>query len=235
MSLIRAIVGPRVPPEQLRAHGARYAMPTLALSLARVLMLVSIFLPWWHMTLEAPQYPEGLELTAYVNHLDGDVAEIDGLNHYIGMRKLDDAAAFERANGVWMVIAMVLLVEGAMFVHSKWAVLLVLPAVLFPAGFIADLQFWLHSHGQNLNPKAPLSSSVKPFTPPALGVGTIGQFKTIAEVGIGWWMALGCSILTIVGLFFHRRAYKPLVDAARAGERVAAANSALSSTGSTGA
>jgi copper chaperone NosL len=86
------------------------------------------------MELEAPQYPNGLFLTAYVNHLTGDVREIDGLNHYIGMRPLGEAAAFERAASVWMIIAMFLLVEGAAFIHSKWAVLLAIPAITFPPG-----------------------------------------------------------------------------------------------------
>lgn len=206
------LVGPRVPSEELRAHKLRYATPTFCFMAARVLLLVSIFLPYWHMELVAPQYPDGLYLTAYVNHLQGDVKEIDGLNHYIGMRPLNQAAAFERAASIWMVVAMFLLVEGAAFVHSKWAVLLALPAIGFPIGFLLDLQFWMTKFGQNLDPGAPLSNSVKPFTPTILGEGGIGQFRTFADAGLGLWFAAGCSVLTIVGFYFHRRAYKPLVD-----------------------
>lgn len=218
-SFFSRFVGPRVPDAEIRMAGARYAMPTVVLSIARVLLLVSIFVPFWHMSLEAPQYPEGLSLTAYVNQLTGDVREIDGLNHYIGMRPLHEAAQFERAASVWMIISMVLLVEGAAAVHSKWAVVLVLPVVLFPAGFLVDLHLWLSNFGQHLDPKAPLSSSVKPFTPPVLGTGIIGQFKTIATPGLGLWLATGCSALTLVGLYFHRRAYKPLFDKAFASNR----------------
>ena len=206
------VFGPRVSPEFVRADRLRYSLPPLMLSLARIALVVSVFLPYWHMTLEAPQYPEGLELTAYVNQLVGDVREIDGLNHYIGMRKLNDAASLERAMGVWMVIAMLFLVEGAALVHSRWALLLVLPALLFPLGFLVDLQYWLYSHGHNLDPTAPLSSSVKPFVPPALGIGNIGQFRTIASAGTGWYLACASSLLTALALFFHRRAYKPLYD-----------------------
>lgn len=209
---IQQIVGPRVPLEELRLRRWRYLTPSIFLSLARVLLLVSAFLPWWHMELTAPQYPDGLFLTAYVNHLTGDVREIDGLNHYIGMRPLGDAAQFEKFIAIWAIIAMVLLVEGAMFVHSRWAVLLAVPAIFFPAGFLVDLQFWMAHFGQNLDPKAPLSSSIKPFTPTVLGEGGIGQFRTYASVGIGLWVAVGCSALTIIGFYFHRRAYKPLHD-----------------------
>ena len=215
--LLETLIGPRVPVEELRARPVRYGLPTVLFIAARLALLVSIFFPYWHMELDAPQYPEGLFLTAYVNNLQGDVKEIDSLNHYIGMRPLGEAAAFERANAVWMIIAMFLLVEGAAFVHSRWAVLLALPAVLFPAGFLVDLYYWMAKFGQNLDPSAPLSSSIKPFTPTVLGEGGIGQFKTYAELGDGWWMALACSALTVVAFFFHRRAYKPLFDRARRG------------------
>lgn len=211
-NLIRSLIGPRVPVEELDAHRRRYLTPTLIFMLARVLLLVSIFFPYWHMELSAPQYPNGLFLTAYVNHLAGDVREIDGLNHYIGMRPLGEAAVFERAASVWMIIAMFLLVEGAAVVHSRWAVLLALPAVTFPVGFLADLHYWMRTFGLNLDPDAPLSASVKPFVPTVLGEGGIGQFKTFAELGVGYWLAVAASLLTIVGFAFHRHAYKPLVE-----------------------
>lgn len=209
-SFLSMLIGPRVPEEELRAHRVRYFTPTFVFMLARVLLLASIFFPYWQMELEAPQYPKGLFLTAYVNNLTEDVKEIDGLNHYIGMRPLGEAAAFERTIAVWAIIAMFLLVEGAAFVHSKWAVLLAIPAITFPIAFLADLYFWMRNFGLNLNPEAPLSNSVKPFVPTVLGEGGIGQFRTYAEVGTGFWMAVGCAVLTVVGFYFHRRAYRPL-------------------------
>ncbi len=209
-SFLRTIVGPRVLEAEFAAHPFRYVMPSILLSIARVMLLLSLFFPYWEMELVAPQYPDGLFLTAYVHHLEGDVREIDGLNHYIGMRPLDEAARIEREMSIWAVVAMVLLVEGAAFVHSKWAILLALPAILFPVAFLADLYFWMRKFGQHLDPKAPLSSSVKPFTPTILGEGGIGQFRTYAEIQTGLWLAIGCAGLTIVAFWFHRRAYRPL-------------------------
>jgi hypothetical protein len=212
MSILDRLIGPRIPADELKRHWLRYAMPTTTLSAARILLLVSMFLPYWHMTLQAPQYPKGLHLQAYVNRVEGHVREIDGLNHYIGMKPLGEAAKLEKTVAIWSIIAMVLLVEGASFIHSRWAVLLVLPAVLFPLGFLVDLHYWLALFGQNLDPKAPLSSSVKPFVPPVLGEGNIGQFKTVASMGIGLWLAWACAGLSLVALVFHRFAYKPLFD-----------------------
>lgn len=208
--VLAALIGPRIPESEIRAHRARYLTPTILFVIARVLLLVSIFFPYWHMELDAPQYPNGLFLTAYVNNMTGDVREIDGLNHYIGMRPLLDAAQFERAASVWMIIAMVLLVELAAVVHTRWAVLLAIPAITFPIGFIADLYYWMRTFGLNLDPEAPLSASIKPFVPTVLGEGGIGQFKTYADLGTGYWLAVGCAVITIAGFYFHRRAYRPL-------------------------
>jgi hypothetical protein len=210
---VEKILGPRVPAEELRAHRGRYLLPTLLFVAAAILLLVSIFLPYWKLTLNAPQYPAGLSVEAFLNRLEGDVSEIDGLNHYIGMRPLGEAASFEKSISVLGTVVVALLILAAVFVHNRWAALLALPALLFPVIFLADLQFWLANFGQNLDPAAPLSSSVKPFVPPVLFTGHIAQFSTTAVPGPGLWLAIVASILILVGLYFHRKAYKPLVDA----------------------
>lgn len=210
---VERILGPRVPADELKAHRARYLLPTLLFVAAAILLLVSIFLPYWTLTLHAPQYPAGLSVEAFLNRLDGDVREIDGLNHYIGMRPLGEAASFEKSISILGTVVVALLILAAVFVHNRWAALLALPALLFPVIFLADLQFWLANFGQNLDPAAPLSSSVKPFVPPVLLTGHIAQFSTTAMPGPGLWLAILASILILVGLYFHRKAYKPLVDA----------------------
>ncbi|GIV67582.1 cytochrome C [Caldilinea sp.] len=207
------LLGPRVPADELRAHRTRYLIPTLIFAAAAILIVISMFLPYWSLTLHAPQYPQGLKVVAYVNQLQGDVAEIDGLNHYIGMRRLGEAAQFEMQVSIFAITGIALLILAAIFVHNWWAALLALPGLLLPFFFLADLQFWLANFGQNLDPTAPLSSSVKPFVPPALGVGKIAQFRTEAYPEIGLWLAFVASALILIGLYFHRRAYKPLVDA----------------------
>jgi len=210
---LESIVGPRVPAEELRRRGLRYALPTIVLSIARLALLCSIFLPYWHLDLKAPQYPKGLNITTYVNQVAGDVREVDSLNHYIGMRPLADAAKFEKSVSIIALIALVLLVEGVAYVHTKWAVLIALPAILYPFIFLADLYYWLHRFGTNLDPTAAMSNAVKPFTPPLLGNGIIGQFESYAHMGTGLQLAFVCSGFVVIGLWLHRRAYKPLVEA----------------------
>lgn len=206
-----------------------YVLPTLLFMVAALLLVVSIFLPYWSMTLHAPQYPKGLTIDLYVNQVEGDAKEIDGLNHYIGMPKMEEAAAFERSFAVIAVTALAFLLVAAVFVRNWWAALLALPVIGYPLIFLADLFYWLYTFGHNLDPKAPLSSSIKPFTPAVLGTGTVGQFETTASLEIGWWLAAAASLVLIVGLYFHRRAYKPLRDAEKAQKQAALAAQAAHS------
>jgi hypothetical protein len=91
----------------------RYLLPTLFLVAAAVLIIVSIFLPYWSLVLHAPQYPQGLVVHAYLDRLEGDVQEIDGLNHYIGMRPLGEAAQLEKSISIFAIVALALLVFNA--------------------------------------------------------------------------------------------------------------------------
>jgi len=212
MSVLKKFVGPRVPEEVEESDILRYRVPSLLLGLAAVILLISMFFPYWKMTLLAPQYPGGLEVEVYVNRMTGDVDEIDGLNHYIGMRPLEEAAQLERSMSVAAITMLAMLLLGAIFIHTKWAALLALPAVLMPYVFLADMYYWMRDFGLNLDPRAPLSGAIDPFVPPIWGEGVVGQFKTIASFQIGIYMAFLAGFLIIAGLYFHRRAYKPLVD-----------------------
>lgn len=207
---MQKIIGPRAPVAATEKERTTYRLPNILLGAAAVLLLTSIFLPYWQMTLKAPQYPGGLSVQVYVNRMTGDVSEIDGLNHYIGMRPLGEAAQLERAVSMVAVGALVLLVLAAIFVHSPWALLLALPAILWPFIFIGDMYYWMRHFGLNLDPTAPLSSSIDPFVPPILGTGKVGQFETIATFEIGLWLAFIAVGLILFGLFYQRKAYKPL-------------------------
>lgn len=206
------ILGPRVPRELLQKERQRFLMPTLFLGGAGLLLLISIFLPYWSLTLYAPQYPKGLQMKVYVNRVTGDVNEIDELNHYIGMRSLKEAAPLERSLSIIIVGAIGLLALAAVYIHSPVAAFFAFPGFLYPLIFLGDLYFWMWNFGTHLDPRAPLSHAVKPFVPPLLGEGYVGQFKTVASWDVGLWLAFLSSVLIIIGLYWHRKVYKPLLE-----------------------
>ena len=108
--------------------------------IAKVLLLIStaallssVFFPYWWVKVKAPQYPKGLKVAVYLNHLEGDVQEIDSLNHYIGMRSLRDGAKIERKLSIFGIAGMAVLLIIALFWRSRLSILLVLPTIFFPA------------------------------------------------------------------------------------------------------
>lgn len=184
--------------------------PTALMLVAAVMLIVSIAFPYWGLVLEAPQYPGGLQMRVFVNYMTGDedpqldeVREIDGLNHYIGMQSLYDAAAFERSIAIPGVISMVVLLGIVAFLRRRWLWLLAVPAIAFPFVFLGDLAYWMNNYGQNLDPYAPLSSAIAPFTPPVIGEGVIGQFKTVAYVDTGWYIAVAAGVLVVLALLIR--------------------------------
>ena len=74
-------------------------MPRLTrwLVASAALLVLGVFIfPLWRVTLEAPQYPEGIGMLIHVNGVTGvkehDLANINGLNHYIGMKTIEPDA-----------------------------------------------------------------------------------------------------------------------------------------------
>ncbi|MEZ4710432.1 MAG: cytochrome C [Caldilineaceae bacterium] len=188
------------------ARQPSFRVSTALLIGAAVMLAISTFFPYWRMRLNAPQYPQGLFVIVYVNHMEGDVREIDGLNHYIGMKPLDNAANIERSIAPIAMVVIGLMIVSVALIHSKWFAVLAIPTMLFPFVFLADMWVWLWYYGNNLDPTAALSSSIKAFTPAILGTGHVGQFSTTATLQPGWYLALIAALLAGFGLHYRRRA-----------------------------
>ncbi len=193
-----------------------YILPSAILMVAALLLVVSIFQPYWSMTMKAPQYPKGLRVDVYINQIEGDVREIDALNHYLGMPPLDEGGRLERSISFIAIAVLGMLLVAGVFIGNQWAGVLALPALIWPLIFLADLWLILYRYGHSIDPESALGGAIDPFTPPLFGTGTIGQFETLAEIQTGLLMAFIASGVILAGLWFHRRAYKPVVDAQKA-------------------
>ena len=68
---------------------------------AAITIGVSVFFPLWKMHLVAPQYSDGLDLFIYSYKIEGGglngqhLKEINNLNHYIGMKPIEQADFLE--------------------------------------------------------------------------------------------------------------------------------------------
>ncbi len=200
-------------PDGTKRPFIEYLLPSALLMISALLIMISMFLPYWSMTLNAPQYPDGLKVSVYVNRLEGDMREVDELNHYLGMPPLDEGGQLERSISIFAIVVLGLLLVGGVFIHNQWAGILALPVMGYPFIFLADLWFILYSYGHSIDPTSALGGAIEPFTPPIFGMGTVGQFSTVAQPEIGLYVVVLSMIAVGAGLWFHRAAYKPVVDA----------------------
>jgi copper chaperone NosL len=198
--------------EQPVRRQGRAATADRSLLLVRGLILLSTLLfaishiwKYWELRLNAPQYPGGLFVSVYTHDVRGDVREVDGLNHYIGMAPLAEAAQFERAIAPYAIVVFVILGIVAAFLPRRWAPLLTIPIILFPFVVFIDLFAWLYYFGHNLDPTAALSGAIEEFTPAILGRGVVGQFSTDATMGLGWWIAVVASVIATVAIILNYR------------------------------
>ncbi len=160
---------------------------------ATVALLPAIFLPTWTITLHAPQYPGGLEVTIYPNTVGGDLHEVNLLNHYIGMKEIEpDEFPEFRFIPFFILRFLGFALLTALIGHMAIAALGWMDFVMFGVVMLYTMQHWLHDFGNNLAPDAPLR--LDPFTPHFLGGTTVGQF-TVAS-----WPAAGAILMGIAGL-----------------------------------
>lgn len=180
----------------------------ILLLIGTALFAISHFFLWWELRLNAPQFPGGLFIQATSYEIQDspktpfdDIDQVDGLNHYIGMMSLGDAAQVEMSIAIPAAILFVSLGLLAAFWNKKWAPLLTIPMVMYPFVYFADMYYWLRHAGQNLDPTAAIT--IDPFTPVIWGTGVIAQFSTNAQFHLGWYIAVAAAIACAVGIVMH--------------------------------
>jgi len=140
-------------------------------------MLSAYFFPLWHILLDAPQYPEGLEMKIWLNGLSGNIGQINGLNHYIGMKliSVNDFKEFKILPYVFGVL-LLLGVTSAIIKSRKllrtWFICLCLFGII---GF-SDFYKWEYNYGHNLNPHAAIKVEGMNYQPPLFGYKQLLNF-----------------------------------------------------------
>jgi len=162
------------------ARSRAWLRPVVAL-LALVALAVALGQPIWVARLEAPQYPKGLTLAVYGDRLEGDVREVNGLNHYIGMRTIDPAVIPEMR--LWPLapaFAAAFAVAG-IALGGAAGLLARIALWLVPLVVLLDIQRWLMVFGRELDRDAALR--LKPFVPLAVGPTAVWNFRIWAMPG----------------------------------------------------
>ena len=183
-----------------RALGAPLHVGTRAVVLALLIPLgIAAAAPLWTLQMAAPQYPAGLELRIYPYTVEGDIQEVNTLNHYIGMAPIDRAALSDLDWLPFAIGAAALLVLRVAAIGDLRALVdLVALFTYFGAFSFARFAYTLYVFGHNLKPDAPFN--VEPFTPVVLGTGQVANFTITSLPATGAWAlsAVGVALLALL-------------------------------------
>jgi copper chaperone NosL len=165
------------------------------LVLAAILLFGSLFFPIWQMQLSAPQYPEGLTLYMHANKLAGNVASINDLNHYIGMKTLHTEDFIEFTVLPYIIGFFGVLTLVAAFIgRRKWALMTLILLIIFAIVSLFDFYRWNYNYGHNLDPTAAIKIPGMAYQPPLIG------FKQLLNFGVYSIPDVGGILLMIAGL-----------------------------------
>ena len=187
------------------------------------LLLLGLFkFPLWNIMLGAPQYPDPLGMNIYIQGIKGvsefDLQNIDGLNHYIGMKvipKPEDMWEFSVFPKV--IIAMVILgvIIGLLGYFEKvsykaflgWFVFMSLLGVMG----MYDFNNWLIDYGSDLDPHAIIKvtnpdGSPMSYKPPLIGFKKLLNFDVTSLPHSGGYLKVVGMFLTLVAFWLGKKA-----------------------------
>lgn len=185
-------------------------LPRILFALALLLLIPAYFFPLWSITLEAPQYPEGLGLYIELNTISGhnpnDLKNINLVNHYIGMQEIVPESIPELR---FMPYILGFLIVSGLAVFWKlnrrlilvWCILFSLLAV---AGLV-DFYLWNYDFGHNLDTEtAAIQVEGMTYQPPVFGTKQMLNFRTTSLPTTGGIAAM-LSLLLGYGVYYLRQ------------------------------
>ncbi len=182
--------------------------------LGSVLLLSLFFVPLWNIELGAPQYPNHLGMNIYINGIKGvnefDLQNINGLNHYIGMKPIPKDNEMWEFTAFPIIIAFmsilgILIAIGIHLNKFKSKALqywLVIMATLGVLGMY-DFNKWLTYYGNTLSSNAIIKIEDKTgvplsYKPPLFGYKKLLNFDVYSYPHLGAYIIIMGYLLMVI-------------------------------------
>ena len=188
------------------SRGGMSKPPRILVLIASLLLLGVFAFPLWTVRLTAPQYPEGLGMHIRINTVEGatenDLNNINNLNRYIGMKRIEPDAIPELRIMPWVVIAII--VAGLATAALAGRKLL----YAWTAGFVSlavlglfDFWRWEYDYGHNLdNAHAIIKIPGMTYQPPLIGAKQLLNFRAVSLPATGGWLVGVALVLALSAL-----------------------------------
>jgi nitrous oxidase accessory protein len=204
-----------------RSRSMLSGLSRLAIGLSALLLAVAFVVPVWRIDLMAPQYPEGLGMLIRINTITGikpnDLNNINGLNHYIGMKAIvPDAIPVLKimpvALGVLVVLGIIAALYGRRWAGWTWLGLVAAGG----AAAMAEFYRWSYDYGHNLSSDAIIKIPGMTYQPPLIGTKQLLNFTAASWPAIGGIAAAIAFAIAFTVLFLSSRRARlvPMVAAA---------------------
>ncbi|MCR4416189.1 MAG: hypothetical protein NUV92_00385 [Ignavibacteria bacterium] len=177
---------------------------------ASLILIGVYFFPIWSIDLIAPQYPEGLGLKIWINEVTGkkenDLQNINGLNHYIGMKPINPDDIPELRIMPFVVGFMILFgLFNAFKGNKKTIYAWIIIFILLGAVGLYDFYIWEYNYGHNLNPDAPIKVPGMTYQPPLIGSKQLLNINAVSLPDIGSFIILISIALNVVALIIDKK------------------------------
>lgn len=190
------------------------------------LMLLGLFkFPLWNIMLGAPQYPDPMGMNIFIDGIKGvkefDIQNIDGLNHYIGMKKIPKPEQMWEFKTFPLVIGSMVfagVVLGLLGFFKKispdwflgWLGLMTILGILG----MYDFNNWLMEYGTDLDPNAIMKmtypdGSPMTYKPPLFGHQKMLNFDVDSYPATGAYLMFFGMLLTFIAFYLGiKKTYK---------------------------
>lgn len=190
---------------------------SILMIIGSLFLLGLYFFPLWNIMLGAPQYPEPLGMDIYIDGIKGtsefDIQNIDGLNHYIGMRKLPkpeemwEFSTFPIVIGVMVALGVLIGILGFFnIITHKWFIGWFLVMSILGVMGMYDFNAWMVDYGTNLDPNAIMKlanpdGTPMSYKPPLFGHAKMLNFDVTSLPATGAWAMFIGMCLTLVAFY----------------------------------
>lgn len=182
----------------------------IAMGLSAVLIMSVFVFPLWVISLYAPQYPQGLGLLIHVDRVEGkaehDLQNINGLNHYIGMHRIEPDSIKELRFMKYFALGLVATAAMVALLRRRWILMawVVIAVVLSGIGMY-DFYQWEYRYGHDLDPTAAIKVPGMTYQPPMFGTRQMLNFQATAWPGPAGWMMMAAVGLGVLALAYEIR------------------------------
>jgi copper chaperone NosL len=185
------------------------AASRVIVAITSLAIIAAYFVPVWRIDLFAPQYPEGLVMKIWLKNLSGDVDIINGLNHYIGMKKIS-VEMFPEFSFLVYVVAAFILYGLVIAITGSRKILFSYLVVAAISGLLAMYDFykWGYDYGHNLNPDAPIKVPGMGYQPPLIGHKKLLNFDAYSMPDVGGYIVIVVVFIAAAIWFFEFRKNK---------------------------